>query len=155
MWLSPLFAISELLGPAEPLPQGLCVWEQKKNRQREGSCHSSTGSAEARCLSQLRDRVRAKRSAGWELQVQDCLCPARGRLLGPSESSAIMGRDERQADKQLAPVLRSTLLDPDFSPLAQRQVIVCLSRAEQLLAGSNAPGATEAGMWLGEVRTYS
>ena len=127
----------------------------KKNRQREGSCYSSMGSAEARWLSQLPDRVRARLGGSRRCRTAHALpegnCPAPARALRSA------GRDGCQADKQLAPVLGSTLLDPDFSPLAQRQVIVCLSRTERLLAGSNAPGApeAEAGRWLGEVRTYS
>jgi len=109
------------------------------------------GSAEAQQRSQLPGAgpCQAQRRGGGSRR-----CPARGRLPSPSESAA---RDGCQADKQLAPVLGNALLDPDSSPLAQRQVIVCLSGAEPLLAGSNGPGAPEAaaGRWLGEVRTYS
>lgn len=126
----------------------------QKNRLRAGSCHNSTGRAEARWLSWPRSVPRP----GWlggSCRCRTAHAQPQGGCLAPTRAQRPAGWAGCQADKQLAPVLRSTLLDPDFSPLAQRQVIVSLSGAEQLLAGSTAPGAAEAGRWwLGEVRTY-
>lgn len=124
------------------------------NRLRAGSCHSSTGRAEARWLSQP-GSVPRPGGLGGSCRCRTAHAQPQGGCLAPARALGPAGWAGCQADKQLAPVLRRTLLDPDFSPLAQRQVIVSLSRAEQLLAGSTAPGAAGAGRWwLGEVRTY-
>lgn len=126
----------------------------KKKRLRAGRCHSSTGRAEARWLSRIGSVPRPGRLGG-SRRCRTAHAQPQGGCPAPARAQRPAGRAGCQADKQLAPVLRSTLLDPDFSPLAQRQVIVSLSRAEQLLAGSTAPGTAESGRWwLGEVRTY-